>query len=567
MTDAKRTISLESVSTSGTNNSAFFCQGIDSHEMKYSMSDEGSETSGLVNTLSRSTEEFIGSTRKSELSFASSHSAYNYNKPSNVNTIFRHQTGPTLRLENSEISIANPVGGSSSEGTSQSNTPIPVAPQSIVAKHADKYPVVSTTRKPWFSLSKNGSSVFIPLNESNHESTISCQMSCSKVSTKNSSSTASVPSFSRSNPRIEKETSEEEHEQQGISNVSNDKLFDPFIFHRSHEDTSAAKSTTKLTKHEKELMDRIQNHIISVSNISNSLSSQTEDTIPVQSSTEESNNVTSYFGSIFCSFRDKMNGQKDKMVEQCNSLGTTMNSFSSNIASCCSSNISSAIVANRKCTQHITQQIPTISKVSGNSSSADDFLIIEQMAKDVGIEISELYNFLKQYYFDYHICSDHSQRKDDSIYLITSSETNDNSSSCTENLEHRSSMDEAKNFSINQFIREVDSCAEKLGISRTEFLNRVTSMISNKSNVVKKVDTEDTAKESNHLNNLRIAGALITEDESVLLKNDSIEVSNCKIHSSKSTKGHTRIGLGKQVGVEKKKKPKFVQKGRFRLIT
>ena len=57
MIDSKKTMSLESVSTSGTNDSAFFCEGIDSHEMKYSMSDEDSETTGLVNSLSRSTEE------------------------------------------------------------------------------------------------------------------------------------------------------------------------------------------------------------------------------------------------------------------------------------------------------------------------------------------------------------------------------------------------------------------------------------------------------------------------------------------------------------------------------
>ncbi len=568
MIDSKKTMSLESVSTSGTNDSAFFCEGIDSHEMKYSMSDDDSETTGLVNSLSRSTEELIGSTRKSDLSFASSHSDYNYNVPGNVNTIFRHQTGPSLRFENSEISIANPVGGSSS---SQSNTPIPTAPQSIGGKNEDEHVVTSTTRKPWFSLGKTGSSVSIPLNDSNHEST--------KIST----STTRAPSFSYTNPRIEKEASKEEQEQHGISNVSDDRLFGPrnnsldhFTFHRSREGTSATETTrtTKLTKEEKKLMHIIQNHFISVSNISNSLSSQTEDTTPVQFSTEESHTLTSYLGSIFSSFHDKMKEQKDKTVEHYNSLRTIINAFSSYMASCCSTNISSAIAANRKC----TQQIPSITKVPGNSSSADDFLIIEQMTKDVGIEISELYNFLKQHYLDYPVCSDNIQIRDDPIYLIsmdnfqecTSSESNDNSSSSTDNLDNRSSMSETKNFSLNKFIREIDACAEKVGLSRTEFLHKVTSMITNKSAVTNKVDTEDMKKASNHLNDLRLAGALVTEDESVLLKYDAAELSNYKIHPSKSIKGHTRtsIGLGKQVGLEKKKKStRFVQKGRFRWIT
>ena len=122
--DTKRTPSSESSSTYGTNTSAFFRLGHDADEMKYSFSDVTSETTGLVESLTRSHDEetSFGCAKQSTPKQSTPREEVRLNTPSNVETIFRSRTKSVVCLEEGrKISEANPVESSSSGTTNKSN--------------------------------------------------------------------------------------------------------------------------------------------------------------------------------------------------------------------------------------------------------------------------------------------------------------------------------------------------------------------------------------------------------------------------------------------------------------
>ena len=286
-----------------------------------------------------------------------------------------------------------------------------------------------------------------------------------------------------------------------------------------------------------------------------------------------------------------MKVQKERMIKQCNIFQTYIYSYSSSLSSCCTTNnVSSVIPLDRACSErNVVEKELNVSDYIG----IDELRGFEQWTKDIGVEVAEIYTLLKHHYFEYPIaCFDQFdvfQNKDRPV------------SSQLQRVESSSMGDY---LSSQNFVNEVDTYAQELGISRSEFLARVASIISHQKSKkdlhhdqTKNDDINNTLMKirASHVpfsTNTRIMNSneplhprknleMIKDDSTREWENNGLKQSyrcsrelgftSCKESNNlKVIKGSTRIGMGKvQIGSSKKNKTtnNIVRKGRFRLIT
>ncbi len=511
--DHKGTIlSQESLSTCGTNNSAFFRVDIEPNEMKYSMSDMS--VGGLVNSLTRSYEETndiictnninksdtesptpddeannisktLDSTRiNSQLvlvrSFQSSNTTSEddvYSTPFNAGTIFRnHESSPNSpsdeEQEENVISPAHPVGSSNSDGTS-------------VIK-------INSATKGLDTIIIQGNSASLRKNEGEqHSIAMSDEGSNKKLIEASSNSkdlTGGIPPTS-----IELEL--KGASQQLTQNMEN-----------------------------RQSLQQAHSHITSITRHSNSTrtSCLTSETVVME---EKSMNESSR--SVMDAMLASLRSQNSWITAQIQYARIAFSSF-------CSKKASPILSTCAACNDSIFESNNSSSRVetSLGSSCADKGIIVEKWARDMNIKVSELHDFIKCGsiasidgtrncgVFDIdnptssrsnrlidslldnnsllqsngmvekklglndsnkekeirdislvesNLCSDLSPGPDRKSATSVEIQLNDDASPQTRNVQEQEATE--------KFIQEVDEYAAILGINRAEFLTRVTTMI------------------------------------------------------------------------------------------
>jgi hypothetical protein len=553
------TTSQESESTCGTNNSAFFRME-DSTEMKYSISDITGEASCLVNSLTRSHEETnieaknesvgvnvienegeggaLKSTQnKSKLHFTSStpqvsnsaspDSQRHYNIPDNAKTIFRHQTSAALRHQPaSQINPASPIHGSSGDGTGEANL------ITVKAKNSDEIRQVSLPRTNTGSINTGSSanpSTYPSMSASASVSAGTSLFQASWMSNHDVSSQGNTTTSSKMNSTAEE--SKSKASRTDTNQFTFDNVSHPSILNSSTEalNSKGQYESADLTEGEKELLQKAQDHFISVTKISNSISSQTleteengendENDEKVRKDKSDGNSTKDNLELCFTTLCENLKIQKQKVIEQFESCAENMTACSSNLTTSCSTQVSSAIVLGSTYKESILERYPMNSKSTEHVSSIDECrsIMIEQWTKNNGIKVSELYDFLKNtvdpatYSFSAQKCGvlsqsyslnttytplsiiDNSVARNATAMNSPVDETSNEEGKVIETVEsindpasvmerNRSRSQEAGTNGVgleatNIFMKEVDEYATKLGVERSEFLSKVALMI------------------------------------------------------------------------------------------
>jgi len=540
--NSKEASSLESVSSCGTNNSAYFCLEEDSTAMKYSVS---VDIEG-PNTLNQSNDESMLPGMKVEHDHDTLRNAFPskqcqnqnyYNMPYNANSIFRPHSNRIVNTKSNKIAHANPVLGSESDGTSASN-------------HKSDG---DATMKSSCSINRTSKMI--------HDGPNSMKFCDNDI--------LSTPTKDKLRPvKLFRMTS------QGNSDLNH------MVSSSSNYDTQ------KVSKYDS---FSLNNHSIDGTSYTNVKDTDSIE-IPSHNSERPENEVKStYLGNI----RNNMKVQKERMIKQCNIFQTYIYSYSSSLSSCCTTNIvSSVIPLDRACSErNVVEKELNVSEYIG----IDELRGFEQWTKDIGVEVAEIYTLLKHHYFEYPIaCFDQFdvfKNKDNPV---------------RSQLQRVESSSMEDNLSSQNFVNEVDTYAQELGISRSEFLARVASIIfhqkSNKdlhhdqtknddinntlmkiraSHVPCKFSTNTRIMNSNEPLHPRKNIKMIKDDSTREWENNGLKQSYRSSrelgftsykdpNNSKAIKANTRIGMGKvQIGSNKKNKTtnNIVRKGRFRLIT
>ena len=513
-------LSQESLSTCGTNNSAFFRVDIEPNEMKYSMSDIS--VSGLVNSLtrSRSYEEITGEARNeletaivpappnsivppppnsivpvnesndmrrslastrsnSQLKFALPFQKANppidddpfHATPYNAGTIFRNQTGPAQqngRMTENIINPANPVHGSSSDGASQQ----------LEIKSVSNSKTMEMTGGR--SLHSSGDT---DLDDDEREQ--------SELMTDDQSEKGHIETSIRD-------------EEVDITPTSLELQFAKENQQGNTPSFQSARTHTSSTKRS----DSTQTSCL------------TSETVIFE---EDQSHITTKDDSVFA----KLRSHSFRFIEKCSMVP-------SSIAFFCSRQMNSIVTACRVCNDSTFHNTSRVQKTAENSCIDEERIAVEQWAKQMNLKVSELHDFIKlgsiaalnsaqtcgAIEMDYssntktkpHVDSlslldenslietngmieKQLQMMDEGHHVgeISSGSTNFSTSTSTseENMASNTlSKERAENRNgiapaivsievgaTEQFIEEVDEYAAKLGIGRAEFLSKIAFMI------------------------------------------------------------------------------------------
>lgn len=494
-------ISQESMSTCGTNNSAFFRVDIEPNEMKYSMSDMS--ISGLVNSFTRSrsygentnegrsdSETFVVNTpppcntndvrraltmsrSNSQLIFAIpsyqrpnpsiSDNEHIYATPFNAETIFRQQTRTVESQdeghEESAISQANPVESNNSDGTPQQSELVATSANSKTESMMKELPLVL------YSKQDKGESQLIPYD-----------------------------------------------------GLVNDKYLDV----SSIELQFAEPSQPIAPPDNKVLLEKARSQI-TTSN-STRTSCLTSETVICEEEEEEAK--TSDQGTSNTFFFD---GMLAKLRSQNSSIAEQFNSMQTSIASFCSQQVSSIASTCQVCDGSCFDNSSSWSqKTPNNSCINEETIAVEQWARKMNYKVSELSELVKYGSISAlnsakncgaTSMNDPSKTKSKSIVdnlmddnsLVEPKRMIDKKLYLSEECQHSgeislgsshidestSSLGESASLSnlalkkagmgkivvstnvadTEKFIKEIDQYAANLGIDRAEFLSKIASMI------------------------------------------------------------------------------------------